>query len=278
MGTLFLYIVLEQNTSEERKRLYVALKKWFVGAIKTLFDKRYVHKQSIVWHGVQGIGKTPFVESLLPPEMQDFAGQLRNLNIENKDAKIALTKYLVMSIDEVDQFLKRAHNIYNIKSYMSTQKVDVRLPFGRTEVSRLRIASFMGTCNEKQFLVDKTGNQRFTVFSVKIFLNRKNGDGRYIEDFEMKNVWAYAYQLYRKGYSPCYTREEELVNEEVNQAYVVESDEGNTIRKFLRPAGKEDANSDDVKFMTTTQIRDYLNCELKLAHAAKKAARRNLIP
>ena len=257
------YIILKNDTYEERERLYLALKKWFVGAIKTLFEPKYVHKQCIVWQGAQGIGKTPFVESLLPNELQDFVNSLRNLNLDSKDAKIALTSYFLINIDEIDQFFKTKINRDNYKSYLTTRLVNVRLPYTRTDISRLRIAAFMGSCNETIFLNDTTGTQRFTIFAVDKFLNKKHGDGQYIEDFPMRNVWTYAYNEYIKKYSPEYTLAEELLNEQANDAYKLDSDEYNTILEWLEPASKSDAGSANVEFMNATQIRKYLNEHLK---------------
>ena len=253
------YIILTNASNDEYERLYMALKKWFIGAIKTLYDPYYVHKQSIIFQGESGIGKTPFVQFLLPKKLFEFFKYAPCLDLESKDAKIALTTSFVINFDEIDDFFKSKRNRDNYKSYMSQKYVNVRLPYAKTEVSRQRIASFMGTCNESTFLNDPTGTQRFTVFSVANFLNKKYGKSKFLENFPIEKVWANAYNLFINGFDPEYTNGELLVNEEANELYKYNSSEYDTIIEWLAPAEKGEEGS--IKFMTATDICAYLNSQ-----------------
>ena len=143
---------------------------------------------------------------------------------------------------------------------MLTQKyVNVRPPYGKREVSRQRIASCFGTCNESTFLNDPTGTQRFAVFSIKNFMNRRySTTGIYIEDFLITKVWAQAYHLYANGYDPEYTHNELVANEEANELYKYNSPEYETIIEWLMPANGKDL---DRQFMTSTGICTYLNSQ-----------------
>lgn len=251
------YIVLSNPLNDEKERLYMAFKKWFVGAIKTLYDPLYVHKQALIFQGASGIGKTPFIQSLLPKELFEFMKYAPSLDLESKDAKIALTTSFIINFDEIDDFFKTKKNRDNYKSYMTQKYVNVRLPYGKTEVSRQRITSFMGTCNESAFLNDPTGTQRFTVFSIEKFINKRYGTDKFVEDFPIWRTWAYAFQLYIKGFDPEYTHEELVANEEANEIYKYNSAEYDTIVEWLAPAKKGEGGA--VEFMTATDICAYLN-------------------
>ena len=251
------YIILTNASNDEYNRLYTSLKKWFVGAVKTLYDPYYVHKQSIIFQGPSGIGKTPFVQSLMPPELFEFTKYAPCLDLDSKDARIALTTSFIIILDEIDDLFKSRKNREAYKSYMTQKQVNVRLPYGRTEVSRKRIASFMGTCNESTFLSDPTGTQRFTVFSVAKFLNKKHGKSKFLEAFPIENVWAQAYNMFVRGFDPEYTNDELIANEEANELYKYNGPEYDTIIEWMAPAEKDEEGS--IKFMTATDICVFLN-------------------
>ena len=252
------YIVLDNPTAQERHRIYIALKKWFVGAVKTLYDPYYVHKQAIILQGPSGIGKTPFIQSLLPNKFVEFTNYISSMQLGSKDAKIALTSSFIINLDEIDDFFKTKSNRDAYKSFVTQKYVNVRPPYGRTETSRQRIASFIGSCNESTFLNDPTGSQRFTIFSIEKLCNRRYRASKFVEEFPISLVWAQAYALYKSGYDPEYTHEELMVNEQANEIYKYNSPEYDTIIQFMALADKQESGA---KFMTTTEICAYLNAQ-----------------
>ena len=246
--------------SKKEKTNLIKRRKWFTGAIKTLYDRKYVHKQAIIFQGDSGIGKTPFCENLLPPHLaDDFIKWAVGLNMDTKDSQIVLTTSFIIILDEIDDFFRDIRNRIKYKSVMTQKHVNVRLPFGETEVSRQRITSFVGTCNETAFLNDPMGTQRFTVFSVEKFSNKRYSTGKFIEDFDISKVWGQAYALFKSGYYPEYTHKELVDNEEANEMYKYNSPEFEIIQKWLAPCkeGEESA----VKFITATDICAYLNAK-----------------
>ena len=253
------YIVLDNDYEEERARLYTSLKKWFVGAIKTLFDPFYVHKHVIVLQGPSGIGKTPFLESILPNELFEFKNYITAMDLTSKDATMELTSSFMINIDEIDDFFKSSNNRNAFKSYFTRKIVKVRPPFGRKAVVRPRIAAFIGSCNESTFLNDPTGTQRFTIFLVRKLQNRRySSDGEFVEDFPMARVWGQAYALYKEGYNPEYSHDELVVNERANEVSKYNTPEFETIINFIKPANKQD---DTAKFMTATELCSYINSQ-----------------
>ena len=135
---------IEIRHEKDKERLYHSLLKFFVGAIKTLYSKTYVHKQALIFQGPSGIGKTPFVISLLPTPLQEYICLNPSLDPRNKDSKIALTRNMLLIIDEIDDYFKSKSNRDNYKTFMTQKIVTERLPYAVAESSRLRIASFFG--------------------------------------------------------------------------------------------------------------------------------------
>ena len=268
------YIKFANDCDKERDRFYSVLKKWLVGAVRCLYDPFYVHKQSLILQGPSGIGKTPFLLSLLPRELIDFVKYAPCFDPKSKDAQIALTTSWVILIDEIDDFFKNKENRDNYKSVMTQFFVNVRLPYGKTEVCRPRIASILGTCNESTFLNDETGTQRFSVFEILQIENRRYGTEKYVEDFDMTNLWAQVYHLYKSGFNPEYTHKELVDNEEANELFKYNSPEYEAIVECLTPANKEDYGA---YFMTSSEICRYLNEKQTAIRFANSALGRALI-
>ena len=249
------------SNPNEYDLFYKCLKKWFVGAVKTLYDPRYVHKQSIIFQGKQNIGKTPFIVSLLPHGMEEFIAQSVCLDPRQKDHRIALTTKFIMFFDELDKFLKPNYNRDNYKAYMSERYVNVRPPYGKIDVSRPRIASFIGGCNGTTFLKDETGSSRFSIFAVEKFYGGKGGkrpsDGKDMKvDFDPEKVWAQAYHLYKSGFDPEYSIEEVRKNEVRNDSFKVNVPEYEVLVERMVESSQGSPKS---QFQTSTDICNHFN-------------------
>lgn len=244
----------EEADLREKKRFYTAVVKWFVSAVRCLYEPFFAPKQALVFMGKQSIGKTPFAKSILTPFLNEFIKTNPNLNPSNKDARIALSQNFLVLFDEIDDYFKCRDNRDNYKSVMTETYVNERLPYAKTPVVRKRICSFVGTCNEAQFLNDPTGTDRWVVFEVDGFhYNVPEGVFGW-RDFDMDVCWAYAYKLYKSGFDTDYSEEELLLNETVNDKYKFNTPEYETLLEFLEPADKGHG-----EFMTSTQICSYLN-------------------
>ena len=226
--------------------------------LKTLVDPYYVHKQALVFEGPQGIGKTPFCRNILPEELRDFIKYALALDLANKDSRIALSRYLLIIIDEIDDFFKDATNRIKYKAFATQDVINERLPYAKSTTKLPRIASFLGTCNESNFLNDATGTQRFTCFKVRAFRNRMYGSplDKCVELFDFAGLAASMFILMKRGFSPEYTREEYSKNEEKNEAFKYNSPEYETLVKCLTSVDK---GHESAQFMTTTSICNFMN-------------------
>ena len=155
-----------------------------------------------------------------------------------------------MVLDEIDDFFKTKKNRDNYKSYMTMSQINQRLPYGKAAVFRSCISTFLGTCNESSFLDDPTGTQRFSVFAIQGFDPK-------VKSLNIELVWAYAYKLYVEGFDPEYSEEELRLNEASNENFKYDTPEYEAILSRL---GKvESKDEEGVKFMTTTEVTNFLN-------------------
>ena len=236
------YIELVNDSNPEKMRLENCLKKWFVGAVKTLFDDYYVHKPAIILTGESGLGKTPFIECLLPKELNEFKNSMRSTPINTKDGLIALSNTFLMTLDEIDDLFKDNGLVKAYKAASTIAWVNVRIPYTNAPKLSKRISSFFGSCNRSTFLTDPTGSQRFNIFKVAGLRNNR--------DFPIERLWAQAYRLFLDGFNPELTKEELRLNEKANELFKTFGCEYELCAKHV-----EKVSEGSGKFVTATQIK-----------------------
>ena len=74
---------------------------------------------------------------------------------------------LFIYMDELDTIVNRKASIEAFKALTSLDKVSVRRPYDRFTTESPRLASFIGSLNNREFLKDSTGNRRFFVLGVE---------------------------------------------------------------------------------------------------------------
>lgn len=109
---------------------------------------------ALVLEGVQGLGKTSFVEVLGGQFYADLA-----IDPNDKDSMQNLRGFAVVELGELDGLTR--NEISSTKRFLS-KKVDVFRPsFGRLYQKVPRRCVFVGTSNEASYLRDPTGARRF---------------------------------------------------------------------------------------------------------------------
>lgn len=148
--------------SEDKWR--ICFKKWFVGMVAAWIKPEIVNQSVLILVGPQGIFKTTFLESLIPPHLRDYCCKMSSFNQISKDEKLRLAEFGLINLDELDAMSQRELNI--MKSIITTTDINERVAYGYTKERRERIASFCGSTNRREFLTDITGNRRFLPFQV----------------------------------------------------------------------------------------------------------------
>lgn len=214
------------------------------------------NKHCFVLKGKQNDGKTTFVRFLVPDNLSAYITE--NIDVHNKDGRIALCENMIINFDELSQFSK--NDIRKVKALITIQSIKERLPYDRTSSTLRRRASFFGTTNDDEFLIDETGNVRWLVFEVDDILHDKGGAKGYNARIDINLVWAQAYTLLRSGFKFNLTREELKKSEHNNSSFQITTIEQELIQEFYKP-GVPDAEGSE--FVTATQVLQTIEHETK---------------
>ncbi len=218
-------------------------KKWIVAAVACGVNPDIVNHQVLVLVGAQGVGKTTWLEKLLPPELKGYMYS-GNINPNNKDTLTTLSENLFINLDELGGF--RRNDIDSLKELITKSTIHVRRAYAVYSENYTRRASFMGSVNHFQFLSDDSGNRRFLPFTVT--------DINYRHGIELSKVYSQAYALYTSGSLEYWFNHDEIAElQEHMEQYVDTSVEQQLIEKWLEVAKEEDG----ALVSTTTEIAQY---------------------
>ena len=105
---------------------------------------------------VQGMGKSTFCRMLLPKELRQYFTESFDLtNIASAENKLA--SYGLINLDEFDRL--PATRMPLLKNLMQMESLHIRRAYKRSTEPLPRIASFIGTANRKDLLVDASGSR-----------------------------------------------------------------------------------------------------------------------
>ena len=242
----------EANYSEPRERSEadrlwrVCFKKWFVAMVASWMRDEVVNHQVLVLIGRQGIYKTTWLEHLIPPHLRAYACKLANSNDLNKDERLRIAEFGLISLDEIDSMNNRELN--QLKSVITATDVNERAAYAYTKERRVRLASFCASGNRRDFLTDITGNRRWLPFEVESIQNP------FYTILPYERMYAQAWALAQDPlFSYWFDLDEIEVLEEHNQHFRDESNE-----EQLLPILFDVPAEGKGEFMTTAQISERL--------------------
>ena len=112
----------------------------------------------------QGMCKSTFCSMLLPEELRPYyTDKFAITSTSGCEQKIST--FGLINMDEFDQYTERMMTL--LKNLMQMKKVNYRKCFKAYYSDLPRIASFIGTSNEKSLLTDETGSRRFLCIEVE---------------------------------------------------------------------------------------------------------------
>ena len=239
--------VSESAGESSADRLWrVCFKKWFVAMVASWMRDEVVNHQVLVLIGRQGIYKTTWLEHLIPPHLRAYACKLANSNDLNKDERLRIAEFGLISLDEIDSMNNRELN--QLKSIITSSDVNERAAYAYTKERRVRLASFCASGNRRDFLTDITGNRRWLPFEVEEIQNP------FFTTLPYERMYAQAWALAQDPLF-CYWFEldEIEVLEQHNQHFRDESNE-----EQLLPILFDVPAEGKGEFMTTAQISERL--------------------
>ena len=112
----------------------------------------------------QGMGKSTFCSMILPEELRPYyTDKFAITSTSGCEQKIST--FGLINMDEFNMYTERMMTI--LKNLMQMKKVNYRKCFKAYYSDLPRIASFIGTSNERSLLTDETGSRRFLCIEVE---------------------------------------------------------------------------------------------------------------
>ena len=221
-------------------------KKWFVAMVASWMNDEVVNHQVLVLIGKQGIFKTTWLEHLIPPHLRAYTCKLANSNDLNKDERLRIAEFGLISLDEIDSMNNRELN--QLKSVITATDVNERAAYAYTKERRIRLASFCASGNRRDFLTDITGNRRWLPFEVESIQNP------FYTILPYERMYAQAWALAQDPlFSYWFDLDEIEVLEQHNRHFRDESNE-----EQLLPILFDVPAEGKGEFMTTAQISERL--------------------
>ena len=253
--------VLEDET---KKQFYLThLFKFMVRCIRSVFEPKYFNKHALIFVGKnKSVGKSYFCHKLVPKPLRYHYYQPAIRLETYVDTQLALSSNFIVNLDEIEN-LTRTKNAGKIKAIVSQDKIKVRLSHARRDSNLVRIASFVGTCNEDNFLRSDLGSSRWVAIKVKKFKWMGEAGSEREREVEklIHGAWREAYHHYR-GDATCgeLTDAELEALKENTDSFIEIPVEQELASKYFSPSKKGEG-----VFMTTTDIM------LRLQEIAPKA-------
>jgi len=223
-------------------------KKWLVAMVGCVLDDKVINHTVIVFSGKQGLGKTTWVEKLVPKPLKEylFSG---TINPNNKDTLVQLSECMLINLDELEN-LNRSE-IGSLKEIITKTQIRMRKAYGHNNETMPRRASFAGSVNTAQFLNDSTGSRRFLCFELEGI--------KYQHNVDINMAFSQALFLFKSGFRFWFDQEEIKSITENNEQYQLRSPEEELLLTWFEPIERENATL----FLNASQIA------AKLAEKAK---------
>lgn len=171
------------------------MKLLMIAAISRAFNPGAKFDYVLILSGKQGIGKSTFFMKLCCNE-DWYLENLKTIDKGKDAAELIQGKIIV----EFNELLAVKSAIEGVKSFVTAKSDEYRGAYARDKEKRYRTCVFVGTTNDTQFLVDKTGNRRFLPLQCGEVSITKS---LFIDDdlllYEFKQAWAEAYKIYLSG-------------------------------------------------------------------------------
>lgn len=201
------------------------------------------HTVLLLCSEVQNIGKTTFINNLLPPELRTYLSTgLINPNSKDDLAKIAQS--MLINLDEFEGMSGRDLNTF--KDLVTRKVISIRLPYARRSQNFPHTASFAGTCNYQEILHDTTGTRRFLCFHADS-----------IEFIKINYTQLYAqikHLLNTPGYQYWFTQEDNNRIEKNNEDFIFHSPEEELVLTHIRKPER----FEKVQYLTVSKIAELI--------------------
>ena len=199
----------------------------------------------------QGLGKSTFCRLLMPDVLKAYYTESYDLGSPaSAEAKLAACG--LINLDEFDKL--SASKMPLLKNLMQTSALNIRKAYKRSASALPRIASFIGTSNREDLLVDRTGSRRFLCVSLDHAIDC-------VTPVEHEQLYAQLKAELLSGERSWFNKEEEQAIQQHNALFYKHIPEEEVFRLCFRFATQED-HPQKVLTLSATQLFE----RMKAAH------------
>ena len=199
----------------------------------------------------QGLGKSTFCRLLMPDVLKAYYTESYDLGSPaSAEAKLAACG--LINLDEFDKL--SASKMPLLKNLMQTSALNIRKAYKRSTSALPRIASFIGTSNREDLLVDRTGSRRFLCVSLEHAIDC-------VTPVEHEQLYAQLKAELLSGKRSWFNKEEEQAIQQHNALFYKHIPEEEVFRLCFRFATQED-HPQKVLTLSATQLFE----RMKSAH------------
>jgi predicted P-loop ATPase len=157
---------LSEHFSDEYSMFPVWLRKWLIGSCAKVFmtPREPVQVPMLVLDGEQNLGKSQFTKYLCKPVYEYYYEGA--INPDEKDCLIRVASKWIWEVSELGATTRKADQ-EALKAFLTYETVRVRRPYGKHDIEKTALATFIGTVNNYSGLFsDPTGSRRYLKSSV----------------------------------------------------------------------------------------------------------------
>lgn len=217
-------------------------KKWFVAMIASWLDPEVTNHVILAYIGRQGIYKSTFMRRLLPPVLSGYFSVRNYASRMDKDDRLMLAEKGLVALEEIDSLTPRELN--QLKAIVTAETIDERDAYSANRESRVHIASFCATGNNRRFLTDLTGNRRWLPFYVTDI------DSPYTHPIPYERLYAQAHALYRAGFQYWFEADEVAELDAHNANF----EEPNMVQELIETYFRQPYGGEAGQFYTAANI------------------------
>ena len=199
----------------------------------------------------QGLGKSTFCRLLMPDALKAYYTESYDLS-SPASAEAKLAAYGLINLDEFDKL--SASKMPLLKNLMQASALNIRKAYKRSASALPRIASFIGTSNREDLLVDRTGSRRFLCVSLEHAIDC-------VTPVEHEQLYAQLKAELLSGERSWFNKEEEQAIQQHNALFYKHIPEEEVFRLCFRFATQED-HPQEVLTLSATQLFE----RMKSAH------------
>ena len=199
----------------------------------------------------QGLGKSTFCRLLMPDALKAYYTESYDL-CSPASAEARLAAYGLINLDEFDKL--GVSKMPLLKNLMQASALNIRKAYKRSASALPRIASFIGTSNREDLLVDRTGSRRFLCVSLEHAIDCTT-------PIEHEQLYAQLKAELLSGERSWFNKEEEQAIQQHNALFYKHVPEEEVFRLCFRFATEED-HPQEVLTLSATQLFE----RMKSAH------------